>query len=287
MENLSRFEKASLALGRFTNDREWGKRLQLGFTREVTQRWVKRVIGPRVFAKNISWLVNLNPDRGVVFAANHRSFFDQWSNMLCLFQAKSPWIQRLYFPVRSNFFYEKPGGVFVNYATGLGVMYPPIFRDRQKASLNRTALDGLIACLDKPGSIVGVHPEGRRSLLENPYELLPAQPGVGEIVLKSKPVVVPIFVNGLTNAIPKEISRTRMANGRQLHPIIIVYGKPLDLSEYEDKKPRLALYKKVSEQMNSAISGLMETEKEIRAQALAGDLPDSDPGWFSNLKPDS
>ena len=163
-------------------------------------------------------------------------------------------------------------------------MYPPIFRDRDKAALNRSALDGLIDCLREPGTIVGVHPEGRRSLSEDPYELLPAQPGVGEIVLKSTPIVVPIFINGLSNSVSHEIAETRKKDGRRESPIITVYGRPLDLSEYADKTPRVALYKKVSEQICTAVKGLMETERELRDKCIAGEISDDDAGWFSNLK---
>ena len=42
---------------------------------------------------------------------------------------------------------------------------------------------------------------GTRGKGDSPYELLPAHPGVGQIVLQARPIAVPVFVNGLPNGL--------------------------------------------------------------------------------------
>jgi len=60
-------------------------------------------------------------------------------------------------------------------------MYPPIFRERSRAALNLVGLDELAWLLRRGGTFLGIHPEGTRGKGDDPYTLLPAQPGVGRI----------------------------------------------------------------------------------------------------------
>lgn len=279
---LTRFERAALALGRFANERPLPKRLQRLFLQSVTRTWVRPAISRRVFMENIGWLRDLAPDRGLVFVANHRSFFDMYVIMLGLFQPRAPWIDRIYFPVRANFFYEQPLGVAVNFLIGGGCMYPPIFRDSAKAALNKDAVGRIVELLEHPGTVVGLHPEGTRGKGPDPYELLPAQPGVGQIVLQARPIVVPVFVNGLPNDVRRAVGDTYRDDARREHPIIVVYGDELDYSEFTAKKPRAALYKRCADRMNDVIRELGEREREIRAACARGDVADEDPRWLTN-----
>lgn len=276
---LSRFEQFALNLGRRTQENDAYKRAQYYYLSVVTRLWVRRVVGRRTYAHNVDWLLDFEPDRGVMFAANHRSFFDQWINMLCMFEGGARWPWRLFFPVRSNFFYEKPAGMLVNFAIGGGTMYPPIFRDRKKAALTKDAVDRVIDFLQTPGTCVGVHPEGTRNKGPDPYELLPAQPGIGQMVLQARPIVVPFFVNGISNSFLEAMTNTRRPNARRDHPIIVVYGDPIDYSEFTKSKPRAALYKKTSDLIREQIIALIPKEQEIRARCASGEIGDDDPGW--------
>lgn len=278
---LTSVERTALALGRFVNERALTKRWQIGFLRGLTRTWVRAAIASRVYVEGIDWLVHAHPDRGVLIAANHRSFFDMYIVMLGLFDRNPSWVERLYFPVRSNFFYEHPAGVAVNYAVGGGVMYPPIFRDSAKAALNKDALARVARYLSEPGTIVGVHPEGTRGKGPDPYELLPAQPGVGQMVLQAKPIVVPVFINGLPNDLRRGVGDTYRKNARRDHPIIISVGKELDYSELTDKKPRAALYKRCADKLLASIRELGERERAIREACARGDIGDDDPNWVS------
>lgn len=276
---LSSVERAALALGRFVNERQQFKQWQITFLNALTRTWVRAAIASRVYADGIDWLLRAQPDRGILLAANHRSFFDMYIIMLALFEQRPAWIRGLYFPVRSNFFYEHPAGVALNYVVGAGVMYPPIFRDAAKADLNKDALDRVARVLATPGTVVGVHPEGTRGKGPDPYELLPAQPGVGQMVLQGKPIVVPVFINGLGNDIRHSVTDTFRADARRQHPIIICMGEPLDYSELTQKKPRAALYKRCSDKMMAAIRELGERERSIREACARGDIRDDDPCW--------
>jgi 1-acyl-sn-glycerol-3-phosphate acyltransferase len=228
---------------------------------------------------NIDWLIAPPSDRGVVFACNHRSFFDSYLYLFALYSSGANWPRKLYFPVRSDFFYDRPLGVMVNLAMGGGCMYPPIYRDRGKRSLNTDALDRVSTFLQTPHSLVGLHPEGTRNQ-GDPYELLPAQPGIGQIVLKSKPLVVPVFVNGLSNDFFGSLRTSFEPAAKREHPIIICYGDPVDYDEFLASKPRAALYKRCADKITDAISQLGERERRLRADISSGAIPLSDPHWL-------
>src|SRR5690606_32986286 len=139
--------------------------------------------------------------------------------------------------------------------------------------------DRLTRFLADPDVIVGMHPEGTRNKGDDPYALLPAQPGVGQIVLHARPIVVPMFINGLSNDFVRDVIKTHRPGTRLTDPVIAVFGEPFDYSQFTSKQPRLALYKKVSDRILGAVSELGERERQLRARIRAGELDDS-PGWL-------
>jgi 1-acyl-sn-glycerol-3-phosphate acyltransferase len=246
--------------------------------------WMRRLIGPRVLVDNGGWLL-APPDRGVVLCMNHRSYFDAYVTMFALYEMGAAWADKIYFPVRSNFFYEHPIGFAVNLVVGGGTLYPPIFRDATRAELNKDALRRIVQFLGKPGAVVGMHPEGTRNKGPDPYSLLPAQPGVGQVVLQGRPLVVPVFVNGLTNSYADDIRATFRPDSRREHPIIVVFGDPLDYDDLAAKKPRAALYKLTADRIRGAILDLGAKERELRARCARGEMRDEDPRWVMNHAP--
>ncbi len=281
---LSRLERAALAMSRFTNEKALPKRVQQQFIRHVSQPWIRYTVAPRTYVIGLDRLIEQPPDRGMLLASNHRSFFDQYVAMLAMYESGTDWVTRTFFPVRANFFYDKPLGVLVNAAVGGFVMYPPLFRDSGRATLNKNAIGRMVAFLREPGVMIGVHPEGTRGKGSDPYELLPAQPGIGQIVLHAKPMVVPLFLNGLGNNFLRDIARTYEPGVRQKSPIIAVFGDPLDYEELTHARPRTALYKRCADRIRDAILGLAEVEKDIRAACLRGDIRDDDPCWLHNRR---
>jgi 1-acyl-sn-glycerol-3-phosphate acyltransferase len=278
--DLTRAERASLAIGRFLNEQPVAKWVQLRWLLGFNQTWCRYAIGRRVYAENIDWLLDPPSDRGVVLCLNHRSYFDAYITMWALYEAGARWPRKIYFPVRSNFFYENPVGVAVNVVIGGGTLYPPIFRDQSKADLNKDALARLTRFLDQPNTLVGLHPEGTRGKGDDPYQLLPAQPGIGQIVLQARPLVVPVFINGLSNSYAEDILSTFRPDVRRTNPVIAVFGEPLDYHDLTTSKPRAALYKKCSDRILDHIRALGEREREIRAACARGEIGDDDRGWM-------
>jgi 1-acyl-sn-glycerol-3-phosphate acyltransferase len=282
---LSRFERLALALVRRTNENARGKSFQTGWLRNVSYSWVRPAIGRRILVEGIDKLRAMHPERGVLFASNHRSFFDQYCMMLVCFAARIPWSRRVYFPVRANFFYENPLGLLVNYFVAGGAMYPPIFRQKERRELNDDALERAIRFLDEPGTVVGIHPEGTRGKGPDPYQMLPGQPGIGKIALLARPTIVPWFIHGLGNDILEDVRVSFTSEGRRKHAVTMVVGDPVDLSDLRAQKARPTLYKKAADRMMEVIARLAEVEKPIRAQVEAGEIPDDDPRWLTSWDP--
>lgn len=267
-EKFGRFERAAIELCRFVNEDERAKALQSTYLREFGTRWVHVCTRNLIHADGLGRALSLRPERGVLLCVNHRSFFDSYA-ISSLILGKTPWCQRLFFPVRSKFFYESPAGVAVNALIGGLCMYPPIFRDAARRVENERAVEKMTDFLGQPGTVVGMHPEGTRGMGPDPYELLPAQPGVGQLILRANPTVLPVFVNGLLNDVVEQVRSNFRDGGRNGRKVIMVFGDPVDLTEFQGQKPRAALYKRVADKVLNDIRKLGLREKELRAQLEA------------------
>ena len=198
----------------------------------------------------------------VVLIANHRSFFDLYTVSSVLFRRTKRPI-KLFFPVRAKFFYSSPLGWLVNLVMGWWAMYPPFFREDKeikKREFDKFSLRRLIdICTEGEANVIGFHPEGKRNLSENPYEFLPAQPGIGKIIMASRPQVVPIFIAGLGNDLPKQI----LGNWRGGEKVRIHFGQPIELSEFYKKRDSLRTHKEIADFLMSKIGELAEEDKNI------------------------
>lgn len=279
---LSRIEELAIRLAAVTNEHPWAKRLQDHFLRGISYPWVRLGMAQRCLFEGLDDVVALNPDRGVLVASNHRSFFDQYAMFLGLYLARTPWIRSINFPVRSTFFYERPLGMLVNWGVAGAVMYPPVFRQRERAAANKASVDKLCEMLARPGAVVGVHPEGTRNKGPDHYEMLPAMPGIGQIALQAKPITIPVWIGGLENDFIGEFRVNYQRDIRRTRPIIAVFGKPVDYSRFTAQKPRPTLYKKCADLFRDEILALAEREKVLRAQCKAGEIADDDPRWIIN-----
>jgi len=279
---LSRTERLALRFAEATNEDARGKWLQTQFLRGFSYVWVRAAIANRMFVEGLGPMMALRPETGVMLVANHRSFFDQYAMLLGCYMGPVHWAKRLFFPVRSNFFYDQPLGIMVNAAVAGGAMYPPIFRQKDRRALNDEALDKMVELVKKPGNVLGMHPEGTRGKGPDPYQLLPAQPGVGKIVLLARPVVIPTFIHGLGNNIVEDIRVNFTKGARREHAIITVFGSPVDYSDLCAEKPRPTLYKKCADRLMVEVKKLAERERELRADMMAGRIPDDDQRWLNN-----
>ena len=232
------------------------------YLREFGAWWVERCTRSLLHVEGLDHVLALHPDRGVVLASNHRSFFDLYVVSSVLLR-HAPWIERMYFPVRSSYFYERPDGIAVNLAMSALAMYPPILRSPAKRAFNNFAVGALTDVARQRGSVVGLHPEGTRSKTDNPYTLLPAQPGIGEVIHAARPIVLPAFVLGLGNDFVGQVRSNFDGTGE---PITIVFGAPLELGDLLDAQPRLRTYKRISDRVRNAITVLGERERQLRIE---------------------
>jgi len=218
----------------------------------------------------------------VMMVSNHRSFFDQYAMLLGCYMGPVHWAKRLFFPVRSNFFYDQPLGVVVNAVIAGGAMYPPIFRQAERRALNDEALDKMVELLQRQGNVLGMHPEGTRGKGPDPYKFLPAQPGVGKLALVGKPTVIPVFIHGLGNNVVRDVAQNFGKHAKRDNAVITVFGKPVDYADLTTEKPRPTLYKKCADRFMAEVGKLAAIEKGLRTQLAAGTLTDDDSRWLNN-----
>ena len=259
---LSLGERVALRCGRLVNEHAGAKAAAMWFTHKVTSRWMTWVSAARMNLVGLEKMQALRPDRGLLLASNHRSFFDMFM-VLTHLSKHTDYCLRPYFPVRSTFFYEHPLGMLVNAATSAMAMFPPVYRDPGKVEVTRAGLDFIAGELARPGTVVGIHPEGTRGKGPDPYELLPAEPGFGRVVLMARPIVIPIFISGLANDFLKECTSTLDGTGI---PIIISFGDPVDLKEFDKADPhKLRAQVQVGRKVLGEIAKLAEAEPTVRS----------------------
>jgi 1-acyl-sn-glycerol-3-phosphate acyltransferase len=279
---LSRIERFALRFAELANEDPRGKWLQTRFLRGVSYVWVRAGIARRIFADGLDGLMALRPATGVMLVSNHRSFFDQYAMLLACYMGPVPWAKRLFFPVRSNFFYDQPLGIAVNAAVAGGAMYPPIYRQSERRALNDDALDRMVEIVRQRGNVLGMHPEGTRGKGPDPYTFLPAQPGVGKLALLAQPVVIPAFIHGLSNSALDDIRLNFSRDARRSHAVIAVFGAPIDYSDLCVEKPRPTLYKKCADRFMIEVGKLAEREKALRAELASGQISGDDQRWLDN-----
>jgi 1-acyl-sn-glycerol-3-phosphate acyltransferase len=277
---LNRIERFAVRFAELANEDPRGKWLQSRFLRGVSYVWVRAGIARRMLVEGLEDLIALRPETGVMLVSNHRSFFDQYAMLLACYMGPVPWARHLYFPVRSNFFYDQPLGIVVNAIVAGGAMYPPIYRQAERRALNDDALDRMVDIVRKPGNVLGMHPEGTRNKGPDPYIFLPAQPGVGKLALVAQPVVIPAFIHGLGNNAVDDIRANFTRDARGARAIVLVFGAPIDYADLRAEKPRPTLYKKCADRFMAEVGKLAVRERALRADLAAGRIDEADPRWL-------
>jgi 1-acyl-sn-glycerol-3-phosphate acyltransferase len=260
-EQLSRTERFTISAIRRTFEPGPFDRAVRICQRHVGSQWITIVTKNLLHVHGLERLPELDPGKSYICASNHRSFFDLYVVTAYLVRRGMP--HRLVFPVRSEFFYDSPLGLFVNGVMSFFAMYPPIFRERSRAALNLAGLDELSWMLKRGGAFLGMHPEGTRNKGEDPYTLLPAQPGVGRLIHHSRVAVLPVFVNGLLNNLPKQVTSNFDGTGVPVH---IVFGEPVDYGALLERRGSPRTYRAIAEKTASVIAGLGQEERAHRAR---------------------
>lgn len=256
---LSRKERIGFRLTHRMNLGLW-KKLWSFCQRHIGSLWIKIATYNLMNVFGLENVKKTDVNRPLLLVANHRSFFDMYVVSSVMFrQTKHPMI--LYFPVRAKFFYDSFVGWFVNLVMGWWSMYPPFFREEKevkKREFDKYSLRRLIQiCSEGRGHVIGFHPEGKRNLNDDPYNFLPAQPGVGSVIMKAKPQVIPVFIAGLGNDLAKQI----LGNWRGGEKVRVWLGEPVDLSQFYEKGDRLRTHKEIGDFLMTKIGELGEKDK--------------------------
>ena len=211
----------------------------------------------------------LDHSRPILLVANHRSFFDMYVVSTTLFR-KTKWRKQLFFPVRGRFYYQNPIGMFVNLIMGWWSMYPPFFVTGknpvpEKRAFDKYSLRRLVQlCSEGAGNVIGFHPEGTRNKEADPYSYLRPQPGVGRLIKEANPQVLPVFIAGLGNNLPKQVLGNWFGGAK----IRIHFGPQPDLSEFIGKKDHMRTYKEIGEFLMSKIAELGEADRKVMSDEL-------------------
>lgn len=256
---LGPIDRAGFWLTDRMNRGRW-KRLMTFFQRHIGSLWIYLATNNLMNVFGIENVENSDASRPLVLVANHRSFFDMYTVSSVLFRrTKRP--MELFFPVRAKFFYDNPLGWIVNFVMGWMSMYPPFFRearDERKRAFDKFSMRKLIEiCSVGKSRIIGFHPEGKRNLEGGPYDLLPAQPGIGKVVYSARPQVIPVFIAGLGNDLPKQI----LGNWTGGEKIRIWFGEVIDLDEFYEKTDRLRTHKEIADHLMDKVRELADKDR--------------------------
>jgi 1-acyl-sn-glycerol-3-phosphate acyltransferase len=253
---LSPLERFAFRLAHRMNRGRW-KRLWTLCQRTLGAGWIHLSTYNIMQVYGLEHVESVSHERPLLLAANHRSFFDMYTVSTVLFR-RTRWPKRLFFPVRSRFFYDSPLGIVVNFVMGWWSMYPPVFINTEKRAFDKFSLRLLARlCREGAGNVIGFHPEGHRNLNDDPYSFLRPQPGIGKLIKENSPQVIPVFIAGLTNSLPRQVMR----NWRGRVPIRIHFGAPLDFTPFLEKRDHVRTYKEISDFVMSKIAELGEQDR--------------------------
>jgi 1-acyl-sn-glycerol-3-phosphate acyltransferase len=226
--------------------------------------WVNKAIEKIVHVEGAEILRTLDPPQGVVLAANHRSFFDFYAISSVVLR-HSRFVRRMYFPVRTSFFYESPLGFLVNGIVGGFAMYPPVFREAQHRELNEISMARVEELLRERGVLVGFHPEGTRGKGPDPFELLPVQPGIGRVLHRTRVPVIPVFVYGLTNHFIHQLVAGLRGTAE---PVYMIFGEPVPLGDLLTEKARAITFLKIARRVGDRIAELGQRVRTLEVARL-------------------
>ncbi len=228
-DQLEGLERVLVPLGDWINESPTAKSMIQVYMRHVPGAFVESVLSHRWQPDGLEKLQNLHAERGAILVSNHRSFFDMFATG-ALFYRRLGLFERLYFPVRAPFWYTNALGALINLGLAGYSMWPPVFRDdRRRHVLNPIGIDQLLNALREPNACVGIHPEGARNKSADPWALMPARPGVGQLVRRAHPdtVVIPFFISGLSNDFVREVRGRIAPSATPLPPIRWTFGEAL------------------------------------------------------------
>src|SRR5690606_17828706 len=107
------------------------------------------------------------------------------------------------------------------------------------------------------GNVIGFHPEGKRNLNDDPYTFLPAQPGIGKVIYSARPQVLPVFVAGLNNDLPKQI----LGNWFGGEKVRLPFGDAVCLGRFYGMRDAVRPHKAIADHLMEQIAALAEADR--------------------------
>ena len=263
---LSPVERFAFRFSRRMNRGRW-KSFWTFCQRTVGMGWIRLCTYNLMRVYGVEHVEAVSHERPLLLVANHRTFFDMYVVSAELFR-RTTFEKRLFFPVRGRFFYESPVGMLVNLLMGWWSMYPPFFAAgsspiREKREFDKFSMRELVdLCRRGRGNLIGFHPEGTRNRSPDPYSLLPPKFGIGKLIREADPQVVPVFVAGLTNDLPRQIKR----NWTGGEPIRVHFGEAMDFSQFRDRDG-MRTYKEIAEFVMSKLAELAERDRALYGES--------------------
>ncbi len=162
-----------------------------------------------VWGTRVEGQLPIEPGKGAVIVANHRSSIDPSFIQICL--------RRVVYWMVAREYCEAP-------AIGW------LLREFQVIPVGRggidTAATKLAIRLARQGGLIGMFPEGRINTAPDKQLLLPGRPGAALVALKARVPIIPVFIDGAPY------------NGTSLGPLFmramvrVKIGQPIDISAY-------------------------------------------------------
>jgi 1-acyl-sn-glycerol-3-phosphate acyltransferase len=259
---LRGFEKFAFSIADKANRDPAVKALGQRFLNSFGRAWVHINTKNLLTIDGLEHVRNIDRSRGVVFVANHATMWDFYVISSIVLRS-TDWVKRMYFPVRSTYFYERLDGILVNAVLAAMSMYPPVLRDKERKAFNRYVVDFITDAAQTPGSLIGYHPEGTRNKTGEPYTLLPASSGIGEIIYHAKPVVIPVFIVGLVPDLATQVRGNFDGTGM---PVTITFGAPLDLAQRISMPAGPEAYRAMAEYLRLSIMRLAQQDYDYRVR---------------------
>jgi 1-acyl-sn-glycerol-3-phosphate acyltransferase len=224
--HLRGFDRVSVPVMEWLNRRPGVKNALHSTIGHFNGAWITATSGRMWQIHGQDGLRRLDAPDGLVLVSNHRSFFDMYAITTVVLNEARHLEKRVCFPVRSTFFYTNPLGLLLNIAISGGSMWPPVFRDERRRTLNPAGLDQMAAWLQR-GAVIGIHPEGTRGKGPDLYEFLPLKPGLGQLLERAPrgTLVQPVFIGGFGNDILLEMRRGFRKPDRRGTPVRIRFGQ--------------------------------------------------------------
>jgi 1-acyl-sn-glycerol-3-phosphate acyltransferase len=259
LTGLSSIERAAFRVVHWMNRRPL-KRLWAFPQRNIGARVVGLACSNLLQVHGFDHVEGASREQPLLLVGNHRSYFDMFVVSSVIVRRTRGWTA-FFFPVRGRFFYQSATGVFVNFLFAWWGMYPPFFRRPATRGFDQWALRQLVAlCREGRGHVIGFHPEGTRNKGSDPYTLLRAQPGVGQLIKEARPQVIPVFVAGIGNSALRQIR----ANFTRGEPVRVHFGPPIDFTAFFDKPNRARTYVEIADRVMTCIAELAEQDRAMR-----------------------